>query len=189
MYNPQKSIEKGAITAGQTGLGGTVATLLLAAAEIARGGSVESALATGGLGAIITLGGAALSGLQEWRRNRKKHNKPRVKRSRNVPNVFRVLLIGGLSVAALSGCMTTTTLPDGSVVREYDDVATRDALAAAYVAAVQAYEFWAQIEADRARVDEADYQRELERRAARLNEIRRLFEDNGWLVPLVDTAP
>lgn len=185
VYNPKKSIEKGQVTAAQTGLGGSVATIALAIAMIAKGGSVEDAVATGVVGAVVTVGGAILSGFHEWRRNRKKHKKP--KKSRKMPDVYGILILGGLAAFALAGCAkTTTTLPDGTVVVEPNPAADRARLETLYIGAVQGFDLWQAIQAELEDRDEAEYERELARRQARIDELRRVFQENKWSLPLVE---
>lgn len=72
------------------------------------------------------------------------------------------------AAAMLAGCQTTRTLPDGTVVTEYDEQSTRAALDVALIA----LDVWERLEARDVQQSEADYQRELERRQQRVAELR-----------------
>lgn len=187
-YNPKMSVDKGVAAAGTATLGGAVATMLFFGASLLKGEPLTGAALEALVPALTTLGSAASGGFLAWRRNRKKHKRAKSKppRQRGFPSGYSILLIGALAAATMAGCKTTTTLADGSSVTQYDPVATKAAMETAYIAAVQAYDFWQLVNADREAKDEARYERELAHREARLAEIRAVFERNGWLLPIVE---
>ena len=117
-YNPTISLDKGITNAKSAGIGGALTTLLLVGVTLAQGGKLDEVAATGVVSAVVALGAAAVAGLGEWWRNRKKHSK--VRRTGRLPVV---LLIASLALGgALSGC-ETLTLRDGTVVQRLDTAA------------------------------------------------------------------
>jgi len=126
-YNPTISLDKGITNAKSAGIGGALTTLLLVGVTLAQGGKLDEVAATGVVSAVVALGAAAVAGLGEWWRNRKKHSK--VRRTGRLPVV---LLIASLALGgALSGCETVTDR-DGTVTQSVDTEGLLDTVNVAF---------------------------------------------------------
>lgn len=119
MYDPKKAVVKGAKGAAATTVSGAVVTLLVVGAEIASSGTADGALLQMGGGAILTLLGAAGTGIVEWWRNRRKHKTKTYNPPYGARRAVLVMLSLGLGMGVLAGCVRTE-FPDGRVVTTLD---------------------------------------------------------------------
>lgn len=133
-YDPTISMTKAAGDAGTTALTGAVVTLITTGTALAKGATLSETAILAAVGAAVTLGSAITQGIKRWRRNRKKHSVTLVETPPGV-NTGLILVLMALTLTGLAGCITTA-LQDGSVVRQLDTVALKEA----YTIAAREYE-------------------------------------------------
>lgn len=122
-YNPSISVDKGLEDAGTTTLAGAVVTIVSAGTALANGAPVEQVVTGVVIGALATIGSAIVQGIKRWKRNRRKHRTVSIASPYDIGSVILCLVAASF---VFSGCITTE-LADGTIIRQLDTVALKEA--------------------------------------------------------------
>lgn len=170
-YDPKvtasKATESGLAAGAGAGVGGGLALLVVGSLREQGWALWPAALDELAVMVLAALAAALVAALSRayanWVKNRVRSH---------VPDIFGLVVVMGLALGGLSGCMTTT-LPDGSVVRSLDTVAIERAWQ--IVEETRAREGdggnrEVQVEVNGVWMDEEMIREELERRGIRVEE-------------------